>query len=80
MNEMSDFFKTERLGTKVKPKCGACHCGRCPVPGLRYSHREESELKLIEEGLCYDDDLNCWITSYPYLHSKELLKGTNTLL
>ena len=74
--EMSDFFKMESLGTVIEPKCGSCRCGKCPVPGSRYSHREESELKMIEEGLRYDAGRSCWVTKYPYLHSKELLRGS----
>ena len=64
------------MGTVVEPKCGACRCGKCPVPGSRYSFREESELKLIEESLTYDEENKCWVASYPYLFPKESLKGT----
>ena len=74
--EMSDFFKTESLGTIIEPRCSSRCCGRCPVPGSKYSHREEFELKLIEEGLHYDTNFNLWITSYPYLYSKDMLRGT----
>ena len=31
--DASDFFRSEQLGTTVEPKCGACRCGRCPLPG-----------------------------------------------
>ena len=74
--EMNDFFNTEKLGTIVEPKCGNCKCGRCPVPGSRYSHREESELKLVEENLLYDTEKKCWVARYPYLFPREALKGT----
>ena len=74
--ECSDFFNTEQLGTIVEPKCGSCKCGRCPIPGSRYSFREETELRLIEEKLVYDDTQSCWISEYPYLFSREVLKGS----
>ena len=74
--EMNNFFKSEQLGTIVEPKCGSCRCGHCPVPGSRYSFREESELKLVEENLSYDDEKGSWVTKYPYLYPRELLKGT----
>ena len=38
--EMSNFFKIKSLGTIVKPRCGSCRCGKCPVPGFHYSPRE----------------------------------------
>ena len=75
ITDSQDFFETERLGTVVEPRCGNCRCGTCPIPGSRYSFREESELKLIEEGLTYDEVENCWTARYPYLYPKELLKG-----
>ena len=49
--EMCDFFKVESLRTMIEPKCGSCKCGKCPVPGPQYSHKEESELHVIEEGV-----------------------------
>ena len=73
--ECGDFFQLERLGTVVEPRCGSCRCGRCPVPGSRYSFREESELKLIEENLSYDEEQHCWVAKYPYVYARETLKG-----
>ena len=76
VSEMQDLFRTEQLGTSVDPKCGACRCGKCPVPGSRYSFREESELKLIEENLRYDSEKSCWVAKYPYLFPRESLRGS----
>ena len=76
ITECGDFFNTEKLGTIVEPRCGSCKCGKCPVPGSRYSFREESELKMIEDNLSYDEAEGCWVTSYPFLFSKDLLKGS----
>ena len=73
--EMNDFFKLESLATSAHLKCRACKCGHCPVPGSRYSQREESELKLIEENLFRNPNKKGWIMSYPVLHLKELLRG-----
>ena len=74
--DASDFFQSEQLGTTVEPRCGACRCGRCPVPGSRYSFREETELKMIDEGMRYDDERGCWVAKYPYLHPREKLRGS----
>ena len=77
--DAADFFRSEQLGTVIEPKCGSCRCGRCPVPGSRYSFREESELKLIQDNLRYDDANSCWIAAYPYLHPRETLKGSKAV-
>ena len=74
--DSSDFFRSEQLGTVVDPKCGSCRCGHCPVPGSRYSFREESELKLIEENLSYDEEQHCWVAEYPFIFPRETLKGS----
>ena len=74
--ECSDFFQLERLGTTVEPKCSSCRCGKCLVPGSRYSFREECELKMIQENLTYNEEKGCWTASYPYLFPRETLKGT----
>ena len=44
--------------------------------GSRFSFREESELKLIEENLTYDEEYGCRIARYPYLYPRESLKGS----
>ena len=61
------FLLAEDLGTTVDPRCGACKCGKCPLPGHTYSFREEQELKEIRENLLYDEENACWTTSYPWL-------------
>ena len=73
--ECNDFFNLERLGTSVEPRCGACRCGKCPIPGSRFSFREESELKMISDNLTYDEDRGCWVAKYPFMFPRELLKG-----
>ena len=70
-----DFFTLESLGIVVNPKCGRCKCSKCPVPGVRYTQREEAEFWLIKENLKRNLDEDGWITSYPLLHPRELLRG-----
>ena len=33
-DDMDSSYKLENLGTIVEPRCGACRCGKCPIPGL----------------------------------------------
>jgi len=77
--EAEDFFCAEQLGTVVEPKCGSCRCGKCPVPGSRYSFKEENELKMIQEGLRYDTDEGKWIAGYPFLFPRDNLKGSKSV-
>ena len=66
LESQSTFFDRENLCTQVKPRCGQCKCGKCPVPGSRYTHREEGELKMIKDNLKHNG--KCWETSYPFLY------------
>ena len=57
--------------TTKEPQYSSCQCGKCHMPGSRYSHHEEAELKLIQEGLHHDESGEHWVTRYPYLHTRE---------
>ena len=45
------FFKAESLGTVINPQCGGCRCNHCPVPGSKYSFKEQQEFDSIMENL-----------------------------
>ena len=61
------FLVGEDLGIDCQPKCGACKCGKCPIPGHSLSFKEEQELTQIRQGLEHDKDKKCWKTSYPWI-------------
>ena len=71
--EIEKFISGEELGTCIQPKCGACRCGKCPIPGHTYSFKEEEELSLIKENLSYDPEKRVWIAKYPWLIQPKLL-------
>ena len=60
------FVFGEELCTSVKPLCGACKCGKCPIPGQTFSFKEEQELELIQSKLRYLPEEKHWITGYPW--------------
>ena len=64
---VNTFIQGEQLGTETHPKCGACKCGKCPIPGHTYSFKEEQELQLIQSKLRYDALNEVWIAGYPWL-------------
>ena len=39
------FYRAEAMGTVVSPECGACKCGKCPIPGSKYCLKEEQDMK-----------------------------------
>ena len=65
-HKIQNFIQGEEVGTQIIPNCGSCKCSKCPLPGHTYSFQEESELKLIQDNLQYDEENNCWITKYPW--------------
>ena len=64
--ERDMFFHLENLGVLIDPRCGSCQCKNCPIPGSKYSFKEQKEYDLIEKNLVYDESNNCWITEYPW--------------
>ena len=66
-NRLGKFIEGEEMGTETNPRCGSCRCGKCPVRGHTYSFKEEQELKIIQENLEYDEQNQCWRTSYPWI-------------
>ena len=65
-SSVDKFITGEQLGIEISPKCGACKCGKCPLPGHSYSFQEEQELNLIKSGLRYDSTQGVWYAKYPW--------------
>ncbi|XP_064111565.1 uncharacterized protein LOC135219065 [Macrobrachium nipponense] len=68
----NNFFAIEEMGTRC-----------CPGPNY-VSLKEEKEMKLIEEGLTYDEKQKCWFVRYPWIrdpnHMKNNIKVANARL
>ena len=62
---VEQYFLSESLGTECIPKCGGCKCGGCSTKG-NLTIQEEREMKLIEDGLTYDEQNHCWTSRYPW--------------
>jgi hypothetical protein len=71
--KVAKFIEGEELATEVKPRCGGCKCSKCPTTGHTYSFKEEQELDMIRSNLKYDEQNQCWVTSYPWLIEPEQL-------
>ena len=65
-SQWQKFIAGEEIGTQVTPRCGACKCGKCPQVGSTYSFNEEQELRLIREGLSFDEGKKHWVAKYPW--------------
>ena len=67
------FFQSESLGTSIEPRCGSCKCSKCPVPGSKYSFKEQKEFDLIQKNLKYNSSEKRWYTVYPWLCDRSTL-------
>ncbi len=67
------FLAGENLSTAITPLCGACKCGKCPIPGHTYSFREEQELQMIRSGLSFDHERGMWVACYPWISPPSVL-------
>ena len=67
------FFQTEALGTAVNPQCGACKCGKCPIPGSKYSYSEQKGWETVQKNLRYDAYKRRYYTVYPWLVPRSTL-------
>lgn len=67
------FFMLESLGTQVVLKCGGCQCSKCPIPGSRYSFKEQWQLDLIRKLLKHDPEKKCWVAEFPWIKPRSTL-------
>ena len=67
------FYKAESLGTVIVPMCGECKCSKCPVPGSKYSYKEQLEFDVINNSLFRKEGENRWYTGYPWINGREVL-------
>ena len=67
------FFKSQAIGTVVQPECGGCKCGNCPIPGMKYSFKQQQEYEVIQKNLSYDENKKRWYTEYPWLTERSAL-------
>ena len=65
------FFKSQDLGTVVVPRCGGCKCSKCPVPGSRFSFKEQTEFDIINKNLFRKDGV--WYSEYPWSCPRSVL-------
>ena len=60
-----DFYNIESMGVECSPWCSGCKCGDCPLGGKSCNLKEESKLRLIEDGLKHNGDHR--IAQYPWI-------------
>ena len=73
LSEENRFFELEALGTVINPKCGDCKCSECPIPGSKYTHKEQQEYDAIQDNLYYNSDEKCYYTKYPWNLDRSVL-------
>ena len=78
---LNQFEASENLMLKVEPKCGACKCQKCPVPGSLYTFQGQKELDIIKKNLKYNHEEGRWYSSLPwkYEDARQRLPRTDSL-
>ena len=54
------------LRTVIEPKCGACKCYKCPIPGSKFSFIKQQEHDIINNNLFRIGDQKRWFTALPW--------------
>ena len=67
------FYEADALGTVIEPKCGACRCDKCPIPGSKFSFREQQAHDIINNNLFRIDGEQRWYTPLPWIESRDVL-------
>ncbi len=72
---MDKFLETDSIGSNCRPKCGNCSCGKCAIGSRDMTIKDERELKLIEDGLQYDNAKQEWTVTYPWITNPNTLRN-----
>ena len=67
------FYEADALGTAIEPKCGGCKCDKCPIPGSKFSFREQQAHDIINNNLFRVMDEQRWYTSLPWKDGRHVL-------
>ena len=57
----------------MDPRCGGCKCGNCPIPGQKYSFKEQQEFDCIQNNLFYVPEQKRWFTKLPWITERNAL-------
>ena len=71
------FMQGEALGCEAPRRCADCRgCSECGFRGSNMSQKEALELRMMEDGICFDDSIGKWRIKYPFLQDPRVL-GNN---
>ena len=67
------FFKSQALGTVVEPQCGGCKCSKCPIPGMKFTFKEQQGFDKVQKNLKYCEIHKRWYVEYPWAVDRSCL-------
>ena len=67
------FFQSQELGTVVEPQCGGCKCSKCPIPGMKYTFKEQQAFDIVQKNLVYCEIHKRWFVEYPWAMDRSSL-------
>ena len=62
-----NFLHIEEMGIQCFARCGNCSCKKCALGTNGLSIKEEREQNLINQGLSYQDENQCYVAVYPWV-------------
>ena len=73
---LHNFLAVEDLGVRPPPICRSCKsCQICKPAAQFLSLKDYRELNVIKSNLSYDKLDQCWVATYPFLKSPDVLKN-----
>ena len=70
------FMEGEALGCEAPRRCADCRgCSECGFRGANMSQKESLELRMMEDGISFDDNIGKWRVKYPFLRDPRVLEN-----
>ena len=71
-----EFLKSESLGCAPPRRCLDCRgCQECGFRGSHMSLQESTELRMMENGVSFDEKIKKWRVCYPVLQDPRILQN-----
>jgi hypothetical protein len=71
-----EFMRAESLGCEPPRRCQDCWgCKQCGFRGSHMSQREAVELRMMEDGVSFDESIGKWRVKYPFIQDPRILSN-----
>ena len=71
-----EFMWAESLGCEAPRRCQDCRgCKECGFRGAHMSQQEAVELRMMEDGVSFDESIGKWRVKYPFIQDPRVLSN-----